>query len=221
MPLVPENSEGIGTPTTGGVVVGNVAAGAADAGAPVKVGGITQTTQPTLADGQRGDMQISTRGEVLSQMVLFAAVGTDGVSNTLGWAVQQGGNAAGTIRLPPSAYHVFNGTTWDRLRLANVYKTVQAQAIVAGTGITIWTPTGGKKFRVLGYSFSSTVAAGLILGDNVAATVIFRGPILAANGIDTKTQLGNGILSAAANNVLKLDVSVGATVTGSVWGTEE
>jgi hypothetical protein len=33
--------------------------------------------------------------------------------------------------------------------------------------------------------------------------------------------MGNGQLSAAANNVLKIDVSVNSTLTGYLFGTEE
>lgn len=44
--------------TTPSVVVGNVASGATDSGAPVKVGGVYNTSAPTLTNGQRGDMQL-------------------------------------------------------------------------------------------------------------------------------------------------------------------
>lgn len=40
------------------VVTGNAAAGAADSGNPVKVGGKYNNTLPTLTDGQRGDIQL-------------------------------------------------------------------------------------------------------------------------------------------------------------------
>lgn len=45
-------------------VQGNVAAGAADAGSPVKAGGVFNTTQPTLATGQRGDLQLDVNGNL-------------------------------------------------------------------------------------------------------------------------------------------------------------
>lgn len=43
-------------------IQGGIAAGAADSGNPVKVGGKYNATPPTLVDGQRGDMQLDVRG---------------------------------------------------------------------------------------------------------------------------------------------------------------
>jgi hypothetical protein len=42
--------------------LGNVAAGATDSGNPVKIGGVYNATQPTLSDGQRGNLVLSARG---------------------------------------------------------------------------------------------------------------------------------------------------------------
>ena len=50
------------SPNSPGLVVGNVAAGATDSGAPVKVGGVYNTTKPTLTNGQRGDVQVTPNG---------------------------------------------------------------------------------------------------------------------------------------------------------------
>lgn len=113
--------------------------------------------------------------------------------------------------------YVYNGLTWDRMRNANVFKGVNV-AITAGTPATIWTPASGKKFRLMGWTLISTVAsvAGMIFKDDT--TELWRieiGRSTAANPI------GNGKLSAAANNTLKLDLGDSGTVTGLVWGTEE
>jgi hypothetical protein len=43
---------------------GNVAAGATDAGNPLKIGGKYNTTPPTLTSGQRGDLQLDSVGNV-------------------------------------------------------------------------------------------------------------------------------------------------------------
>lgn len=56
---------------------GNVASGAADVGNPLKVGGRYNAAPPTLADGQRGDLQLDTRGNL--EVTLFAPNGTQGV----------------------------------------------------------------------------------------------------------------------------------------------
>lgn len=105
------------------------------------------------------------------------------------------------------------------VRVANVFKSFAAQAITAGTPLAVWTPASGKKFRVLGMSLSSSTASAPILKDG--ASVILNAPLLAAAGVYTTPSLGNGIVSSATNNVLNLDMSANATVTGFVFGVEE
>lgn len=46
-------------------LTGTVASGSADTGNPVKIGGKYNTTLPTFADAQRGDLQIDGRGRVI------------------------------------------------------------------------------------------------------------------------------------------------------------
>lgn len=54
---------------TGGIwAQGNVASGATDAGNPIKMGGRYNSTKPTLTDGQRGDLQLGTRGSLAVQI---------------------------------------------------------------------------------------------------------------------------------------------------------
>jgi len=89
-------------------VSGDVAAAATDSGNPVKVGGVYSATLPTLTDGQRGNVQLTARGELmvaLSQGATTALIGTpsDGQTVANGLAVR-GQN------------QVYNGATWDRLR---------------------------------------------------------------------------------------------------------
>jgi len=127
--------------------------------------------------------------------------------------------ALGILRIL-SAGMVFTGAGFDRLRDSNVFKSFASTAITAGTGMTAWTPTAGKKFRFMGYAISSSAAGVLIFGDNLVGTVIHRHGAVAAAGVAVIERLGNGILSAAANNLLKLDGPTG-NVAGAVWGTEE
>lgn len=115
----------------------------------------------------------------------------------------------------------FTGAAFDRLRTPIVFKPFASTAVVAGVGLTVWTPAAGKKFRLMGWLISDSVAGQLIFGDNAVGTVIARSETLAAAGVSREDRIGNGILSAAANNVLKLDVTVNGNVAGMVWGTEE
>lgn len=123
----------------------------------------------------------------------------------------------------------YNGATVDRDRIANVFKPFNAQALTAqasNTPVSIWTPTTGKKFRLLGYWFSLTTAAGLVFHDlaSQGGTGLLNvpSPIAAANGIVQSPPLGMGVLSAAANNQLWIDATTGTpSATGFVWGCEE
>jgi hypothetical protein len=121
--------------------------------------------------------------------------------------------------------YVWNGATWERVRTPNVFKTIAGVAITAGTPQTIWTPAAGKKFRLLGYvlgASATTGAAGsvFILKDNT--TEILRAVDNGAGGINAiSPPLGNGYLSAAADNPLKLDAAANCTAQGFVCGCEE
>jgi hypothetical protein len=98
------------------------------------------------------------------------------------------------------------------------FKPVALGAATAET--TIWTPTAGKKFRLMGFILTCGAASTLTFKDNTAGTTIF-----AARGTTDQPisvpNLGNGILSAAANNVLTVTRGTSCTLDGVVWGTEE
>jgi hypothetical protein len=124
----------------------------------------------------------------------------------------------------------WDGAAWDRARIATIFKTVIATA--AGN-TAVWTPAAGKQFRLMGYSISiaGTLAATGVLTVELVdqATVIKNHVATVAQTTPTgDTQigidLGQGQLSAAANNILQVNLSV-AMATGGVavnaWGTEE
>lgn len=190
--------------------------GATDSGNPVKIGAVYNTTAPTLTNGQRGDVQLDSRGNL--KATLF---GSDtALPTTTGILVDASGGASGLLVYGYSM--AYNGATWDRVRTPTVFKTFASTAITAGTGATIWTPAAGKKFRLMGWHISTSAAGQLIFGDNLVATIIARSEAVAAAGVSKAgaADIGNGILSSAANNVLKIDGPTG-NVAGMVWGTEE
>jgi hypothetical protein len=78
------------------VVAGNVASAASDSGNPVKVGGVFNTTQPTVTTAQRVDLQATARG---AQIV---ATGVDNFNIN---------NVSGTVSLPTGAATSGNQTT--------------------------------------------------------------------------------------------------------------
>jgi hypothetical protein len=159
------------------------------------------------------------------------------------WARQMGGydnsdaqassaTANKTVTLSRGA--LFNGTSFDRQRTSTTFKSATATA--AGN-TAIWTPTAGKKFRLMRVTMKLTNSATLASAGNLLAQLFdgAAGVIGIANnwfvGASGNAQhqsynfdLGNGYLSSAANNVLNVNLSVALTaglLSITVAGTEE
>ena len=113
-------------------------------------------------------------------------------------------------------------------RTPSIFKTVAA-TLIGSTAL--WTPAAGKKFRILGFkvaipSTATTAAGSTITLKDGAGTVFTLAVLGATTQIVTYQQTGmmNGYLSAAADNVLNVDLSAALTagaVVVDVWGTEE
>lgn len=115
---------------------------------------------------------------------------------------------------------VLNGVSWDRVRTPLVFKPLTAVSIA--TEATIWSPAAGTKFRIMGFLLTSGVVGGnVILKDNTAGTTILVIPFGAAAVPIFSSDMGNGILSATANNVLTATGTATQTLSGYVFGTEE
>jgi hypothetical protein len=141
----------------------------------------------------------------------------DGVGNYSLIVESEAGGDVGSASLSNLPY-AFNGATWDRERTPKVFKDVSAVTI---TGITtVWTPAGGKKFRLMGGSLSSTTAISILFEDNAGGNFILRTPKLLVDTPYTFS-LGNGILSGVADRVLKATGSGAGVITGFLYGTEE
>lgn len=115
---------------------------------------------------------------------------------------------------------IFNGQALVRARSPFVFKNLNALAV--SSEATIWTPATGRKFRLMGFVLTSgTVGGNVVLKDNTAGTTILVLPFGAANVMLQSPPIGNGILSAAVNNVLTATGSATQTLSGFVFGTEE
>lgn len=114
----------------------------------------------------------------------------------------------------------WNGATWDRVRVQSFRVDLSAVSITSIA--TVWTPTSGKKFRLMGGSISVSAACNVLFEDNAAGAgnFVWRTPTLLA-ATPYNFDLGNGKLSATVNNVLKATASAAATITGTLYGTEE
>jgi hypothetical protein len=102
---------------------------------------------------------------------------------------------------------------------ADVFKSVAATVITSET--TIWTPTSGKKFRFRGFALTQGVATGNItVKDGSGGSTILTIPAT-PTGQPLVVDLGRGILSAAANNLLRMIGVSTETISGFVYGNEE
>lgn len=163
----------------------------------------------------------------------------DTTSNTY-TAMAPNFSVGGIIRFAPLAIVPFLGTNASTgplsvQRTPNIFKTAQ----VSLAGVTaVWTPTAGKKFRLMRYQIQLTDNAAPWNGGVITVTFFdaasslnisydFYIPASAAAGnafVSPWCDLGNGIISAAANNVLGANLSM-ALQNGNfrinVCGTEE
>lgn len=116
---------------------------------------------------------------------------------------------------------VYDGNvTFDLARSPTIFKTLNA--VVITTSTALWTPAAGKKFRLLGGMVSVGTAAGnVLIQDAVSGSTIFILPKQALDTVFYVGPFGNGILSAAANNALAAIGASTATISGTLWGTEE
>ena len=186
----------------------------------VRIGSKYQASAPTVADGDNAYLLLDSAGRLL----ISGAAAHDAAA--VGNPFRVGGVYRSTV--PAVAAGDIVDLLLDaagRLRLAfspDTFKIIDAVAITAGTPATVWTPASGKKVRLLGWALSSTASAALEFQDSGAAgTVIAQSPLLAAAGLHDASSLGEGILLAAADNTLELDVTGNSTVSGMVFGVEE
>jgi hypothetical protein len=134
------------------------------------------------------------------------------------------------------AGQLYNGTNWDRARTPNTFKTATA---TASGNTALWTPTSGKKFRLMGYAIyvpgdvATTGGGEIDVTFQDSSTGLGFGFTFFAPAASTSTAgathsgfvvLGNGILSSAANNVLNVNLSAALSsgkIRVTVLGTEE
>ena len=199
-------------------VEGTVAHDAADSGKPIKVGGVANASAPAaVADGDRVNAWLNPTGQVGIMAGDYGGNGGYDAKNLSGLSLRLG---AGTAPTPvANGPFMFNGSTWDRQRTPSIFKTRTDASVTANTPVALWTPAAGKKFRVMGGQLSLAVAGQIILKDGT--TEILRSPQLVAGATWTIPAIGNGILSAAANNVLNVDTTATGNIGGFVFGTEE
>ena len=201
------------TEVNGTTIIANTADAVAGTGViPV----VLYTFNGTAYDRVRSSSSGGNQGVIRTAIAATDGTGLQAQNNL---SDNMGGLAGlGTVSFPA----LWNGNGWDRQRSASVFKPVKAVSVTAGTPVLVWTPAIGKKFRVMGYALSLSVAGSIIFEDTTGAGNEFlRTPLLAAGVGQNSPNIGNGYLSLAANNALYIDVSASGTISGYVYGTEE
>jgi hypothetical protein len=129
-----------------------------------------------------------------------------------------------TIGLIAAAHYLFNGGSFDRQRTPGKFIPVKNVSVTANTPVSVWTPANGKKFHLMGFALSLSVAGYIMLedGSGGSSAEFIRTPAMAAGaGMTSMGNMGNGYASTTANNQLYMDVSASGNINGFLIGTEE
>lgn len=157
------------TGTTSQPVIGNVASASADSGNPVKIGGVYNSADIALTNGQRGDIQLDDLGRirVIDAWSHYARRGKAFFATSQ--LVTSGGTAETAYFLVKNPNGSGKNILLDKVTMAapqsggTIYKFYMNPTVTLnGTALTI---TGGRQ-----------------TGQNTAVATIFRLPTVTANG---------------------------------------
>ncbi len=196
--------------TSGGQQIqGNIASGSSDSGNPVKTGGVNRTTQPTLTDGQRGDMQLDTRGNL--KTTIYAANGANPFAaladNADAVASSATVNKLGVI----ARNTLYNGTTYDRAVSAG-------GAVAAGTGTAAvsLSPTTAQLGLTI---FSNTALSSTKTAVKASAGRLNWYNVYNPNASVTYLQIFNNTTASITVGTTPPDISIGIPANGG-WDGE-
>lgn len=161
-------------------VVGNAAAGTADSGNPVKIGGIFNSVLPTLTNGQRGNLQLDSSSRVIISPLTNSSVVKAQLQDNSGNSLNSTNNQLQTrdvinvssqykaLSVTTSATEAIGGSS--RLTNRKVLSITPTNGTVYyGTSNSVTTATGTPIFKNQTVSFSFT--------DNVPVYIISAGTV--------------------------------------------
>lgn len=204
--------------TTNGVVPGgNVADSAADSGNPIKIGGKYLASYPAAyTDGNRGDLQIGTRGSLRVQLEANnqnTPIGSVGDNADAVAAV----SALNNLRVQ-SRGTLFNGSTWDRAFTCPSSATV---SVTAAATTQIVALGASQVIRVCSFviTSSATGTAKFVYGTG-SNCVTSPSDLTAAFTMATATPVAisagnNSLFRTASANALCL-TATGGNITGFI-----
>lgn len=213
------------TPGTTNAVVatGNVASGATDSGNPLKAAGKYNSTLPTFTDGQRGDLQIASTGELQVFAKGNLTTGADGINNVNLISIGARGSAGSATISPLNvASYGFDGGAWDRIRFGNLTSRLVSSA--NSTNSTLVKNAVGWLFNLFGYNSTAAVIYLKLYNKASAPTIGTDTPVLtlacpptSAFAFDLlqmyfSTGIGFGLTTGSA------DADTGAVAAGASLG---
>ncbi|MBE9038331.1 hypothetical protein [aff. Roholtiella sp. LEGE 12411] len=188
-------------------VLGNVAAGVADTGNPIKMGGKYNAIPPTLTDGQRGDLQLSARSLLLFETIDFTSSPANITAADVGSSTVSGQNSQGIITGTPTANSTVavagsGNTSFSVLVTGTWVGTLQFERSLDNG--TTWTSTGAFS---AGTSFSgqTITSNGAFHGNASSATNIRMRATTWSSGTATiRILLGKGTGAITIGNPIRL-----------------
>lgn len=194
-------------------IQGSSASGATDAGNPVKVGGKYNLTLPTLTDGQRGDVQLTSKGGIIA--TLYSANGT-----AVGVNAPVDGVAVGTGFYTVSQGVVYNGTTWDRMRKASATSRIVSAA--ASTNATVAKGSAGDVISITATNTTASLKYLKIYNKATAPTVGTDTPVLTIplqpSNVPTTISVPGGLYCSAGIGYALTGAAADADTTALVAG---
>jgi hypothetical protein len=190
---------------------------------------LTANPSPLLSSYVGNTLTTSVTGNVSTLVSNNGAAPSDWLSNS-------SANILQTANMSYVGDDSHGTTRWVRQRTPQIFKTVTA---TSSGNTAVWTPATGKFFRIMRYRIEVTNSATQSSAGDIdikfqdATTDIgIANSLYVPNAIDAGTgsystgwiDLGNGILSTSANNVLNLNLSAALTagkVRVLVCGIEE
>lgn len=204
-------------------VQGNSASAVTDAGNPVKVGAVYNSALPTYTTGQRTDLQAGNRGSLSVQLMVpdnGSPIATSG-DNADGQATSD----ASRLQVVARGY-MFNGTTYDRVRKANVYGRIASSA-ASGNPATLKASAGdlmgfwGQNGAAITYLQIYNKASAPVIGTD---TPIMTFPIAANAAFSQQINNGGAYLGTGVSYAFTTDAAgttgaaAAAVVAFTVWG---
>lgn len=194
-------------------IQGSAASGATDAGNPVKIGGVFNTTFPTLTTGQRGDVQLTSRGQLVTS--LFSTTGT-----AVGTGVPANGAATANGLFINGQNLAFNGSTWDFVRKASASSRIPSAA--ATTNATVAKASAGEVIMVSATNTTASLKYLKIYNKATAPTVGTDTPVmtipLQPSNVPTTISIPGGFYCSAGIGYALTGAAADADTTALVAG---